>query len=123
MFLLGIGGALARIGREQPPRDLEPRGLGLALPDQTALAIALNFAELIAIDFGVEASARALAPSFAGKRRNEDENHDRGQTGKSDPKQHWRTNLEKSRRLAIGERGLGGKGGEREEEFGGKWRG
>ena len=58
--------AAARIGRrDQPPRDFDARGFGLALADQAGGAVALDLVELVAIDRNIAAGAqrRRAAPS------------------------------------------------------------
>ena len=55
------------IGRgEQTPRHLDARGLGLALTDQAAGAIAVDLFELIAIDRDVAAGAAAASRRASG---------------------------------------------------------
>ncbi len=76
------------VGGKQPARDLDARGLGLLLADQTARAIAVDLAELIAVDGGVKGLGRAAVRPRARKRAQQDEQHDRREAGKDDPKQH-----------------------------------
>ena len=58
MCAAGLGicrlATLGAVGGKQPPRDLDARRFGLLLADQAARAIAVDFAELVAIDGGVE---------------------------------------------------------------------
>ena len=65
--------ALSAVGLQQPPRDLEPRSLGLGFPDQPARAIGIDLAELIAIDGGIERLARVLMRPRADQRPQQDE--------------------------------------------------
>jgi hypothetical protein len=97
-----------RIGGEQPTRDLDAGGLGIALADQAPLAVALHLAELIAIDGGVEGRARLFATASAGERTQQSVEHHCRQNGKDRPEQHLGTSLCPGR-LAIGERREGGK--------------
>ena len=52
--------------REQPPRDFDPRGLGLALADQARRAVALDLVELVAIDRDVAAGRAAASRRASG---------------------------------------------------------
>jgi hypothetical protein len=52
-----FGARLFHIGGEQPAGDFYAGGLGITLPDQAALAVAFNLAQLIALDGGIEGRA------------------------------------------------------------------
>ncbi len=103
-----IGASRLAVGGKQPPRDLDPRGLGLLLPDQAARAIAIDLAELVAVDGGVERLWRAVARPRAGKRAQQDEQHDCREASKDNPNEHGRAlaSARSKGRLGIG-KGVG----------------
>ena len=71
--------------RKQPPRHLDPRGLGLALADQPRGTVALDLLELVAIDRDIAAGAKRRAPRQRPKHR---ENRRRRHQGHHKPKHH-----------------------------------
>jgi hypothetical protein len=75
-----IIGARLAVGGKQTPRNLDARGLGLFLADQSARAIALDLAKLIAIDGGIEGLRRTIGPRTC-KRPQKDEEHNRRKAG------------------------------------------
>jgi hypothetical protein len=82
--------ALTRISRKQASRDLDPRGFRLFLANQATLAVALNLAELIAIDLGIERGALPLSHPRVIERTKQEEQHDRRETAENEPKQQER---------------------------------
>jgi hypothetical protein len=57
----GFAALLFRIGGKQPASDFDASSLGITFADQATLSVALDLAELIAIDRGVKGGARLLA--------------------------------------------------------------
>src|SRR5581483_4070359 len=83
-------GVLLAVGLQQAPCNLEPRGLGLAVPDQAARAVGFDLAELIAIDGGVERLAWSLALPGRKKRPQQDVENDCREASEDEPNQQGR---------------------------------
>jgi hypothetical protein len=81
---------LFAVGLQQAARDLEPRGLGLALADQPARTVLLDLAELITIDHSVERLAPSLTRFRDKERPQQDVKHDCREASEDDPKQQGR---------------------------------
>ena len=105
----GFAALLFRIGGKQPASDFDASSLGITFADQATLSVALDLAELIAIDRGVKGGARLLACASAGERTQQGIEYERRQNGENDPEQHLGRTSAYPGRLAIGERPQGGK--------------
>ena len=81
-------GAAFGIGREHPPLDLEARGLGLLRREQPALGLALELAQLGAIDAQIVLAPGRDRPRPAQHRQQHERQHQGGHHGQNRPQAH-----------------------------------
>ena len=85
--------AVALAGCQQSACHLGPRKLGVIACDQAAVLIALQFVELVAIDFDVMAAGRRRGFPCPHQRQDQHDGNGRRQNGDEDPEQHGRSIL------------------------------